>query len=84
MTAVAHHVEEGENEVLRALQKAVDEATLARLGEAFARVLGEELARSGSASRPPPTMKSGQISPTPPAMSCTNWRRKPTFPADPK
>jgi hemerythrin superfamily protein len=42
--AVKHHVEEEENEVLPALQKAVDAGRLAELGAAFEKVRGELLA----------------------------------------
>jgi hemerythrin superfamily protein len=42
--AVKHHVEEEENEMLPALQKAVDAGRLAELGAAFEEVRGELLA----------------------------------------
>lgn len=46
--AVKHHVEEEENEVLPALQKAVDADRLVELGAAFEKVRGELLAQPAS------------------------------------
>lgn len=46
--AVKHHVEEEENEVLPALQKAVDAGRLVELGAAFEKVRGELLAQPAS------------------------------------
>jgi hypothetical protein len=48
VAAVKHHVEEEENEVLPALQKAVDAGRLAELGAAFEKVRGELLAQPAS------------------------------------
>jgi hemerythrin superfamily protein len=47
VAAVGHHVEEEESEVLPALRKAVDRATLERLGDAFDRARAEVLRRAG-------------------------------------
>jgi hypothetical protein len=49
VAAVKHHVEEEENEVLPALQKAVDAGRLVELGAAFEKVRGELLAQPASA-----------------------------------
>ena len=46
--AVKHHVEEEENEVLPALQKAVDAGRLVELGAAFEKVRGELLTQPAS------------------------------------
>jgi hemerythrin superfamily protein len=45
--AVKHHVQEEESEVLPALRKAVDSATLTRLGEAFERARIDHLREAG-------------------------------------
>lgn len=47
ISAMEHHVEEEETEVLPALRETVDEDTLERLGEAFIRVRGEVLREEG-------------------------------------
>jgi hemerythrin superfamily protein len=47
VAAVAHHVEEEESEVLPALRKAVDRATLERLGEDFRKARTEHLRAAG-------------------------------------
>jgi hemerythrin-like domain-containing protein len=51
---VRHHVEEEESEVLPALRDAVDEQTLERLGEAFARVRSATLREAGVEDGGPP------------------------------
>jgi hemerythrin superfamily protein len=47
VAAVKHHVEEEESEVLPALRKAVDKATLERLGDAFDNARTELLRQAG-------------------------------------
>jgi hypothetical protein len=47
VAAVKHHVDEEENDVLPALQQAVDAATLERLGAAFAKDRATVLQRAG-------------------------------------
>jgi hemerythrin superfamily protein len=47
VAAVAHHVEEEETQVLPALEKALDRATLVQLGDAFARARAQELDKNG-------------------------------------
>jgi hemerythrin superfamily protein len=52
VTAVDHHVQEEESELLPALQKAVDKKTLNRLGVAFEQARAEELSTAGYEQAP--------------------------------